>query len=234
MKKPVIGIVTRTFEEGRDYILGVSEEYRLAVLQAGGIPIFISPTNRTCYQRELEVETSKFKESEIQDFYQILSLCDGFLSPGGETIYDFDRLVCQYAYEKNIPYLGICLGMQMLGGMDYFLKGQVVDPTILNESTIQHYVPDTLFVHRNRIFPSKLRDILGVEEIYVNSRHHSHIAEKDFFHVSSRSSDGLIEGIEIPSKKFMLDVQWHPESMIQEEPRMIHLFQAFVEACRKK
>jgi len=234
MKKPVIGIITRTFEEDGTPILGASEEYRLAIIQAGGIPLLIAPTNFICYQKELEVEKSKFRETEIRDFYQVLSLCDGFLSPGGETIYDFDRLVCQYAYEKDIPYLGICLGMQMLGGMDAFLKDQVLDPTILNEGSTNHYIPDMLLVHKNQILPSKLHDILGVEEIYVNSRHRSHIEKKDFFHVSSYSSDRLIEGIEIPNKKFMLGVQWHPESMTSVEPRMIYLFQAFIDACKEK
>ncbi len=233
MRKPVIGISTRSFKDHGNSLLGMGEEYRLAIIKAGGIPLFIAPINLLDYGKHPTKEESKFTEEEIKNYHQILSLCDGFLIPGGEEIYDFDRLVCQYAYENDLPYLGICLGMQILGNIDSFFKGEVTDDTVLNQTEINHYQPEVLFVHKNRIFPSKLFDILGVSEISVNSRHHYHIEEKDIFKVSSRSSDGLIEGIEIPNKKFMIGVQWHPESMISSCPVMLRLFKALIKSCNE-
>ncbi len=51
----------------------------------------------------------------------------------------------------------------------------------------------------------------------VNSRHSYTILANDSFHVSSYSSDGMIESIEIPNKTFIIGVQWHPESLIHQD-----------------
>jgi putative glutamine amidotransferase len=47
---------------------------------------------------------------------------------------------------------------------------------------------------------------------------------------SAFASDGLIEGIELPNRKFALAVQWHPEWMTSHE-EMRNLFRIFVEAA---
>jgi len=231
MGKPIIGVLARSFMDENDPCLGMQEAYRFAILEAGGIPILISPTNLVIYQDQKEKESSRLTLGERYDFYQLLSLCDGFLSPGGCEFYDYDCIVCRYAFENDLPYLGICLGMQILGGFDSYLKGVLIDQTILNDTDIEHYQPKNLSVHKNKILSSKLLEIFETKELTVNSRHHYHIEEKPFFRVSSRSMDGLIEGIEIPNKKFMIGVQWHPESMISDCKEMLKLFKAFVEAC---
>lgn len=231
MKKPIIGIVARTCEDLGKPFLGMNEECRLAIVKAGGIPLLIAPPNQTKYESLEDGNFEPLTLEEREDYGRILSLCDGFLSPGGDQFYDFDCLVCQYAYENDLPYLGICLGMQVLGHLDSFLKGDFRDQTILNHTAIDHYQPEKSLVHKNKIFQSQLFDILEVKKLIVNSRHHSHIDEKNFFKVSSRSIDGLIEGIELPNRKFMIGVQWHPESMVSECREMLKLFESFVQAC---
>lgn len=233
MKKPVIGILTQSLKKEGQSLWTINDEYRIAILKAGGIPLLITPTNFLDYASSPTKEESRFTEKEQQDYFQVLSLCDGFLVPGGENIYDFDRLIVKYAYENDLPYLGICLGMQMLGSIDSFLRGEIVDETVVNQTSINHYQPGVLSVHQNQIFHSKLHDILGVDKIFVNSRHHFHIKERDSFFVSCRSLDGLIEGIELPGRTFMIGVQWHPESMISDNKRMLLLFQALVESCKR-
>ena len=67
-------------------------------------------------------------------------------------------------------------------------------------------------------------NILADNEVYVNSIHHQAI--KDLGTnciISAKSLDGIIEGIEMPNKKFVMGLQWHPE--------MIKIFHAFVESC---
>ena len=49
--------------------------------------------------------------------------------------------------------------------------------------------------------------------------------------VSARAEDGLIEGVELPGKKFVLGIQWHPESLSDRYPEAQALFNAFVGAC---
>ena len=49
--------------------------------------------------------------------------------------------------------------------------------------------------------------------------------------VSARATDGLIEGVEMPGRRFVVGVQWHPETLSDYLPEAQALFNAFVEAC---
>ena len=49
--------------------------------------------------------------------------------------------------------------------------------------------------------------------------------------VCARATDGLIEAAELPGRKFVLGVQWHPESLSDRYPEAQALFNAFAEAC---
>jgi putative glutamine amidotransferase len=67
--------------------------------------------------------------------------------------------------------------------------------------------------------------------VQVNSRHHQAVAlVGDGLVVSARSLDGLVEGIELPEKRFAVGVQWHPEDQAATDPVQARLFQKFAEA----
>jgi putative glutamine amidotransferase len=68
----------------------------------------------------------------------------------------------------------------------------------------------------------------------VNSFHHQAIDELgEGLAVSARSTkDGLVEGVEMPGRSFVLGVQWHPESFCSRPDSFQPLFDAHVEACR--
>jgi len=51
--------------------------------------------------------------------------------------------------------------------------------------------------------------------------------------VCARAEDGVIEGIELPGRRFALGVQWHPECLPEDE-RMRGLFKAFVQAAGER
>ena len=68
----------------------------------------------------------------------------------------------------------------------------------------------------------------------MNSFHHQAVKElgADLV-VSARSlEDGVIEGIEAPARRFVVGVQWHPESFWREPERFGALFRAFAEASQ--
>ena len=70
-----------------------------------------------------------------------------------------------------------------------------------------------------------------MRSLRVNSRHHQ--AVKDLgrgLAVSARAEDGLIEGIELPDRKFVVGVQWHPESLSDRYAEAQRLFDALAEA----
>lgn len=49
--------------------------------------------------------------------------------------------------------------------------------------------------------------------------------------VSAVSEDGLIEGIYMPDRKFVMAVQWHPEFFYLKDENSVKIFEAFVKAC---
>lgn len=232
-QKPIIGIVGRSFEEKNHSIIQLNEDYRLAVIQNGGIPFMILPTDKNNYGKAMPKDAKRLTEEEKKDLYLMLSKSDGILMSGGSRWYEFDELVCQYALKHNIPILGICLGMQILGNVDHFDGIHDSDRTVKNKTEIEHCQEDIPYVHSCTIYPGLLYDILKLNEVRVNSRHHYHITEKEYFEIDARSEDGLIEAIHIPNHKFALGVQWHPENMIFYDTNMNKIFKAFIEASKR-
>lgn len=189
------------------------EEIRLAVTKFDGIPILLLPVDKG----DLSCK-NLYNEEDIKDLESVLSLCDGFILPGGDTWYEFDEVVIDYAIRRDKPLLAICLGMQALSKMLIGEKRIGYDNTIKNNTLINHLEPNNNYVHSVIIDKnSKLYSIIGDEEITVNSRHSYHVPELDNTLVSARSSDGLIEGVELKDKKFIIGVQWHPESNLEDK-----------------
>lgn len=149
----------------------------------------------------------------------LLKLCDGFILPGGdyETI---DFLIIKYAYEFDLSLLGICMGMQSLG--KYF-NGNL-------ELVDNHYSKsDYHFININS--SSKIFKILNRSKIKVNSRHKYKLSNTDL-KISAYSQDNVIEAIEVPNKKYIIGVQWHPESMISYDIVSKQLLDSFIESCK--
>lgn len=198
------------------------EEVRLAVIKFGGIPLLILPVDK-----EEMFCKNLYSEDEINDLERVLSLCDGFILPGGDTWYSLDEVVIDYAIRRDKPLLAICLGMQALSKVLSGEKEIAYDNTIKNNTLINHLEPNKDYVHSVIIDKnSKLYFIIGEEKIWVNSRHSYHVPELDNTLICARSSDGLIEGVELKDKKFIIGVQWHPESNLEDEHSK-KLFKAF-------
>jgi putative glutamine amidotransferase len=83
--------------------------------------------------------------------------------------------------------------------------------------------------------PSRLREILGQDTLSVNSFHHQAVDRiGEGLEVTARCpEDGVVEGLEMPSHRFVIAVQWHPESFWNRSPSFQTLFDAHVEACRE-
>ena len=64
----------------------------------------------------------------------------------------------------------------------------------------------------------------------VNSSHHQAVQDvAPGCVVNALAPDGIIEGIEDPSRRFCIGVQWHPEFIIS--PADTALYRAFIQAC---
>ena len=218
--RSIIGIVGRLYS-GESNIICV-EEIRIAVTKFDGIPILILPVDK----EDLSYK-NLYSEEDIKDLERVLNLCDGFILPGGDTWYRLDEVVIDYAIRRDKPLLGICLGMQVLSKVLSGEKEIAYDNTIKNNTLINHLEPNKDYVHSVIIDKnSKLYSIIGEEKIRVNSRHSYHVPELDNTLICARSSDGLIEGVELKDKKFIIGVQWHPESNL-EDKHSKKLFKSF-------
>lgn len=228
LKKPIIGIVGRVFKKENDNLF-THDAYRVAIIKSDGIPLLILPP----YEEKIMNVTpfsNQLNQQEKQDLLAVLSLCDGFLFPGGAEWYGFEQFIFEYAYKHDLPVLGICLGMQMMACKNYFsLPNSDFTKPIF--SKIHHYDLKEK-VHTVSLRDSHLKQIFQTNELIVNSRHHDQIEFQNDFMISATSLDGVIEAIEYPNKKFMIGVEWHPEDLFLKDIYSQRLFQSFIEATQ--
>jgi len=141
------------------------------------------------------------------------------------------------ALAADVPMLGICRGTQMInvaaGGslhQDLGLIGLAPGTHHQREGGRSEWD----VAHPLRVASeSRLASVLSEPETEVNSFHHQ--AVKDAapgFAVTARASDGVVEAIEDPRRRFVVAVQWHPERMVERHPAQRRLFEALVAAAR--
>ena len=76
---------------------------------------------------------------------------------------------------------------------------------------------------------TQLYDIVG-PAMQVNTSHHQAVRAPGRSVVNALAPDGVIEGIEDPTRKFCIGVQWHPEYFVDAGDAA--LYRAFMAACQ--
>ena len=227
--KPIIGIVGRVCknDEGNTMI-GCYEGIRRSIIKKGGIPTLILPNQGIDY----DIEKRDLTDLEKEDLKQIIDLCSGIIIPGTTVLRDYDKFIYKYAFNKDMPILGICAGMQLIAISDKDLEEKDVLERI--ESNINHQCPGVNYVHSININKGTfLYDIIGKDTIRVNSRHNYKVKDVNNLRVSAISEDGIIEGLEHKDKKFVIGIQWHPENMLDYDEDANKIFEKFIEVCKK-
>lgn len=227
--RPVIGIgmdyqANGSFSHRPHYAIRTS--YFNAVLAAGGFPLAIP----------------YFPDNLID---VMLDSIDGFICPGGDYPYpaswygadhgtppprfDHDCKVIERVLQRNMPFLGICAGMQTLAGV----LGSPIhrDLSAVIPNALPHRgIAAEERAHAITIKPgTHLHRILGTEKLEVNSHHRECVAKpSDKYIVSATAPDGVMEAIEVPGQTFCIGVQWHPEFFITDEQPDFRLFQELI------
>jgi putative glutamine amidotransferase len=239
--QPFIGITTgiRFSDEGWRYY-GAYAPNVLALERAGALPVLIP---------------CGLQEATLRAIYQRL---DAVLIPGGGDVDprhygaekhpltdridperdDTELTVTRWAVEDDLPLFGICRGHQV---MNVALGGTLVqDIPSQIDTPITHYVskelPRSAQGHEVSIHStSRLAKIIGSTTVAVNSYHHQSVERPaPAAHVTAHAPDGIVEAMEVPDRRFVLSVQWHPEDMVGDDEAMQRLFDAFVDAARER
>lgn len=103
--KPIIGIVGRTNKvEYNKYKIIVNDNHRRAVIECGGIPITILPTQNAEYEKINNGKTNiPLTEEEQNDLIRVIKMCNGVILQGGYYSYYYDEFIARYCLENNIP-----------------------------------------------------------------------------------------------------------------------------------
>lgn len=231
-KKPIIGM-TPLVERAtnRQFMLNT---YTESVLDAGGVPVMLPITD------------------EDKNIEHIAEMCDGFLFTGGHDVHpclygeemldcvapceerdSFETKLLSLALKTNKPILAICRGMQLL---NVVLGGSLFqDIQTQCSNDIEHRMgePSDNVIHEISIIDdTPLMAIVGKKSDMINSYHHQCVKTVgEGLKIMAYASDGIIEGMYMPDKKFVLGVQWHPERLAKKYDSALSLFKVFIENC---
>jgi putative glutamine amidotransferase len=206
-----------------DEIVFVPRDYVRAVQRAGGAAVILPPD-----------------PSWADDPDAVLDGLDGLILCGGidldATAYGaephpaadapdrdrdaFELALARRAIERDVPFLGICRGMQV---MNVAAGGTLIQhlPDATGDELHRH-TPGTFGDHDVELDEGSLAARAAGESVHLSKSHHHQAVDAlgEGFQVTGRSpQDGIPEAIEAPDRRFALGVQWHPE--VDETSRII-------------
>lgn len=243
-KKVTIGLVGK-YVQLHDAYLSVAEALRHAGY---------------AYEARVQIKWIDSETISVDNVKEKLAGCDGILVPGGFGNRGIEGKIttARYARENNVPYLGICLGMQIsviefarnVLGLKEANSGEFDENA---EFKVIDFMPD----QNNEInkggtlrlgaYPcliakgSMMERCYGAELIHERHRHryefNNEFRQKMIdagLLVSGTSPDGrIVETVEIPDRDFYVGVQFHPE--FKSRPNKPHpLFKGLIQAALNK
>ena len=231
-RQPVIGITGNYGEQ----TCKLADGYYRSVQRAGGVPVIIPPL------------------SDTDSIINTLEHIDGLLLSGGadyNPLYANEEprpelhginserdlpelLITRLAYNRQIPILGICRGIQTLAmALGGTVRQDIGQSTVKHSQDADRSEPThSVAIERD----STLYHIYNKEErLYVNSFHHQAVGDAgQKFRITATAPDGTVEAIESTEFKSILGVQWHPECLAEGLPLFTWLISeatAYRDAC---
>ncbi|MGH7526349.1 MAG: gamma-glutamyl-gamma-aminobutyrate hydrolase family protein [Gemmatimonadales bacterium] len=244
--RPIIGVPTQTLEEIPDQLPRcwvMSQQYVRVLVAAGAVPWIIpliqndAATLRGIYDRLDGVFLPGGVDLDPSAYDEAPNDLVGRTDPARDEI---ELALTRWALEDGKPLLAVCRGIQVVN----VAAGGTVHQDLASQlpGAIKHdYFPKQgqysrdLLVHDVQLSEgSRLGSLLEAPTVRVNSMHHQGIKQLGpGLRPTAYAPDGLIEGLESSNGHFLLGVQWHPEALVDRDPRMRRLFAAFAEAATR-
>ncbi|MDE6775147.1 MAG: CTP synthase [Ruminococcus sp.] len=242
-KKVTIGLVGK-YVELHDAYLSVAE-----ALRHGGI----------VNDAVVDIKWIDSENITAENIGSMLEECGGIIVPGGFGKRGIEGMIqtVRYTRENNIPFFGICLGMQMAvvefarnaAGLNTAYSAEFSDTAepVIHIMDEQKNIEQKGGTMRLGLYPCKLaentkcREIYGKELIYERHRHRYEfnneyrkpLTEKGMILAGLSPDERLVEIIEIPNHPWFIGVQFHPE--FKSRPNKPHkLFADFIRASLDK
>jgi putative glutamine amidotransferase len=233
----VVGVPLRPFATpGNPVKLALNRTYFDALEKAGAtvIPIpIVRDVERIRFHYELldalvlpggaDIEPRRYGEAPRDD-------CNLYLMP---ELDDVELKLVEWAIADDLPVLAICRGIQVL---NVACGGTLWQDVNVEGATVESHdrEPRDSLVHGLDIDPdSMLARTVGQTHLEVNSLHHQAIRDLGpSLRAVAQSTDGLIEGVEMPGHRLVMGIQCHPEELFGKAPWALSLFTALVEADR--
>src|SRR5712692_6567213 len=219
---PLIGVSTSITVGKQPERAYVNSAYLHAIQQAGGVPVPLPPQLSAAALERLAGELSG-----------LLLTGGGDVDPARDIL---ETSAIHIALERRLPVLAVCRGIQVLNvalGGTLFQDVGTEPGTQLQHSQTE---PRDQPTHKVKIEPrSRLAQMMGTDEIEVNSMHHQAVkALGRNLTAVAWAPDQIIEGVEdADPSRFVLGVEWHPEELVGHSEPARRLFAALVNAARR-
>ena len=235
MKKPLIAL-TLDYETSKGYSkypwYAIRENYFTSIEESGGIGVGIPHNTKDIVSLlhkidglvitggNFDIDPNIFGESSVHKTVKLK-----------ENRTNFELLAAEIMLKQNKPVLGICGGEQLInvlykGSLIQHIPDEIKNSIEHEQKNPRNEAGHSVTIQEN----TKLYSIISKQNIMVNSAHHQAIkVPGKGLIVNALSNDGVIEGIEDPTKTFCIGVQWHPEFFIQGSDNK--LLKAFINAC---
>lgn len=208
-------------------ILYLGEKVRRGLQNAGAMVIPIVQVQDVDYADTKFDQFEELTDSQKEVIELYLNMVDGVFIPGGTKVTPFDKYLLERCVDRDIPTLGVCLGMQLMSCYKEDFKVYEIDSYINHSQEDNSVLTHKVILREN----SLLYKIIGEKEIMVNSFHHYHASENMYYSISAVSEDGYIEAIELKNKTFHLGVQWHPEISYSFDENSRKIIDYFLDVC---